>query len=322
MWSVRAGEKGRLFEQFKEKRVVAVGWLRDRDLSDLKADQIREMMIQEYPQEKPRRLQIWANELIKFIQVMKQGERVTTFDSRNRKYWVGEIVGDYKYDPKFEYHQTRPVNWTREIPREMLTTSTKNSLGAISTLFRVPEEAEKELLSLMDSKRAKKAEPVDREELEEEKLDVEAKAAEFIKDKIAELDAYEAQDLVAGLLRAMGYKTTVSLPGTDKGIDVEASPDGLFMKEPRIIVQVKHRKGQVSREEMSSFIGKVRAGMNGLYVSSGGFTKPAMEESNGAQYRVRLLDLDDLVELVTQYYDSFDSEARSLLPLSKIYWPL
>ncbi len=109
MWSVRAGEKGRLFEQFKEKHVVAVGWLGDRDLSDLKADQIREMMIQEYPQEKPRRLQIWANELVKFMQVMKQGERVTTFDSRNRKYWVGSIVGEYKYDPNFEYHQTRPV---------------------------------------------------------------------------------------------------------------------------------------------------------------------------------------------------------------------
>ncbi|MGI0079519.1 MAG: restriction endonuclease, partial [Nitrososphaerales archaeon] len=70
------------------------------------------------------------------------------------------------------------------------------------------------------------------------KLDMEAKAAEFIKDKIAELDAYEAQDLVAGLLRAMGYKTTVFIPGTDKGIDVESVARWSFHERTK-----NHRSG-------------------------------------------------------------------------------
>jgi restriction system protein len=253
---------------------------------------------------------------------MKQGDRVVTYDTQNRRYFIGSINGDYKYNTAFEYPHTRPVHWDGEVPRGSLTTPTKNSLGAISTLFKVPEEAEKEILELLGRKIGPRIEPINREELENEKEDKEGKAHELIKDKISELDPYQAQDLVAGLLRAMGYKTVVSPPGTDKGIDVWASPDGLFMKEPRIIAQVKHRKGQVSREEMSSFAGKIKEGMNGLYVSTGRFTKPALEEANGAQYQLQVLDFDSLVDLITQHYDSFDSDARSLIPLSRIYWPL
>ena len=63
---------------------------------------------------------------------------------------------------------------------------------------------------------------------------------------------------------------------------------------------------------MSSFIGKLKLGLNGLYVSTGGFTKSVVEEANGARYRLRMLDLDDLVDLITQHYDNFDSDARFL----------
>ncbi len=39
----------------------------------------------------------------------------------------------------------------------------------------------------------------------------------------------------------MGYKTTVSEVGPDRGKDIAASPDGLMLTEPRIIVEVKAR---------------------------------------------------------------------------------
>lgn len=34
------------------------------------------------------------------------------------------------------------------------------------------------------------------------------------------------------------------------------------------------------------------------------------------------MDLDRLVKFIIQYYDNFDNDARSLIPLTKIYWPL
>jgi predicted Mrr-cat superfamily restriction endonuclease len=43
------------------------------------------------------------------------------------------------------------------------------------------------------------------------------------------------QELVAGILRAMGYKTLVSPAGADRGKDIIASPDGFGFEPPRIV---------------------------------------------------------------------------------------
>jgi predicted Mrr-cat superfamily restriction endonuclease len=56
---------------------------------------------------------------------------------------------------------------------------------------------------------------------------------------IAALDPREVEHLVAGILRAMGFKTRVSPVGPDRGKDIVASPDGFGFKDPRIVVEVK-----------------------------------------------------------------------------------
>lgn len=53
--------------------------------------------------------------------------------------------------------------------------------------------------------------------------------------------------MVAGILRAMGYKTRISPPGSDRGKDVEASPDGLGLTD-MIIIASKDPKRDRERE--------------------------------------------------------------------------
>ena len=119
----------------------------------------------------------------------------------------------------------RTTTWEGEIPRDRLSISTRNTLGAISTLFEVNEEAAKDLLDSFKKPKkeeggeGKQEEEVQlKEEIKKEQLD---KSKEFIKDKISALDWEELQELVAGILRAMGYKTRISPPGSDRGKDVE-----------------------------------------------------------------------------------------------------
>jgi restriction system protein len=95
--------------------------------------------------------------------------------------------------------------------------------------------------------------------MEEEKEEVQQlgdeiidRSREFLKDRIQKLTWEEMQELVAGLLRAMGYRTRVSDPGPDRGRDVIASPDGLGLEDPRIHVEVKHRDGTMGVEKNSS----------------------------------------------------------------------
>src|SRR3546814_5074397 len=89
-----------------------------------------------------------------------------------------------------------------------------------------------------------------------------------MKDRGNELDWDDMQQLVAGILRAMGYKTQVSPPGSDRGKDIVASPDGFGFEHPRIVVEVKHRKGQMSSQEIRSFLGGRHKDDRGLYVRS------------------------------------------------------
>ncbi len=85
----------------------------------------------------------------------------------------------------------------------------------------------------------------------------------------------------------MAYKTRISPPGSDRGKDVEASSDGLGLKDPHIIVEVKHTEGTMCSQHLS-FIAALRPRHKGLYVSSGGFTKEARYEADRANNRVSL----------------------------------
>ena len=66
----------------------------------------------------------------------------------------------------------------------------------------------------------------------------------------------------------MGYRTTVSEGGPDRGVDVFASRDGLGLEEPRIFVEVKHRAKQMEAKDIRSFVGGRRKGDKSLYVST------------------------------------------------------
>ena len=148
------------------------------------------------------------------------------------------------------------------------------------------------------------------------------KAIEFIKDRVSRLSWDEMQNLVAGLLRAMGYKTRVSPTGPDRGKDIVASPDGLGFESPRIVVEVKHRSGAMGSNEIRSFLGGRHDADKGLYVSTGGFTKDALYEAERAKIPLALMDIDELVEAIVANYEAFDNETRQLLPLKRLYWPI
>jgi restriction system protein len=152
--------------------------------------------------------------------------------------------------------------------------------------------------------------------------DTEQRALGFLQDKLSKLDWDEMQELVAGVLRAMGYKTRISPAGPDRGRDIVASPDGFGFQPPRIVVEVKHRKGTMGAPEVRSFVGGLRQNDNGLYVSTGGFTREARYEADRTNQALTLMDADDLGKAIVEHYDRMDSEARALLPLKKIYWPV
>jgi len=328
-WMVQAGSGGYMFDQFADKNCVAIGWA---DLGDLthvqKREDLARLLAKAYPDDKKQAAGINVATIAKFRFVIKPDDRVTTYNPTTREYLVGRVEGDYEYRPDFEARMpnVRRVCWLGRISRDNLSQSSRNKLGAHVAIFQPGTEVEQEFDQLLagkpstglDEPKANDGEG----EIERIRREIVDKSHEFIKDRISSLDWEEMQELVAAVLRAMGYKTRVSPRGSDQGKDIVASPDGLGLAPPRIKVEIKHRpKQQMGSADLRSFLGGLRQNDRGLYVSTGGFSKEAVYEAERATIPLGLLTLDDLASLVAQHYENLDSDGRALIPLTRFYWP-
>jgi len=268
MWMIRSGRGSEHVEAFLEHGIVAISWSALGALSPAtKKDELLRQYAVSYPQD-------------------REGRR------------MGAVLSDYEWQPKpiEDLPHTRRLKWTHEVARDVLSTGTRNTLGAIQTLFKLSTDAAQDLTSHAQERgrvpavvpAARAAEPIAEDEEARSALVNESieKADDFIEDAISELDWQQVQDLVAGILRAMGYRTSVSEPGPDRGVDIRASP-----------------------------------GDKCLYVSTGGFTKDAYYEAEHAAVATTLITLPTLRRLLVDYYETLDTETRALVPLRRLYWP-
>ncbi len=329
MWMVRAGQGGYLIEEFVTRELIAIGWHKLGDLSTVTSqEEIRERYDCAYPNERPGRAAHAVSMIYKFRSTLEANQKVVTYDRQNRKYLIGRITSDYYYDTDeiaediSDYAHLRKVDWEDSVSRDVLSISSRNSLGGIQTLFSVNEEVSTELLSHLGEPTTPEDTEVDDNGLDQIKEDTRAQAHELIKDKLSRLSPDEMEDLAATILRAMGYKTRVMPKGRDRGVDVLASRDGLGLEEPRIKVQVKHRpETTMGAPDIRSFLGGLREGDTGLYISTGGFTQDARYEEDRSNVPLTLLGLDDLADLIVHHYEGFDIEGKRLMPLVRVYFP-
>lgn len=332
---VRAGRGGDNLEDFIKKGLVALGDTRLGKLDpSIKKDELLRLYAEKYPDEKEGSRAVWASQFLRFMVEIKISDEIVTFDREQRLYFVGVVTSGYEWAPTLvsDKPHIRRVQWTHQVPRDQLKVESRNSLGSIATLFKVGPDAAQDLRThALPIGSTKSDIPETTKDITDEDAVPEAvlreeigeKADEFIEDAINRLDWKQMQDLIAGILRAMGYRTTVAAPGADRGVDISASPDGLGLQEPRIFVEVKHRtQTPMSAEKIRAFLGGRKAGDRCLYVSTGSFSKEAKYEAERASVPTTLIDLQGVRQLLVEHYEKLDAETRALVPLRRIYWPL
>jgi restriction system protein len=180
MWMVRAGEGAVLIDRFKAENRIVIGW-EIGDLSNLHdATEVKKLLKDKLPERKAGQINIAASQISKFRFEFKIGDNIISYDPQNRVYSVGEIISDYFYDDKFfpenplEYCDSRKVKWLGEVKRDELSTSTKNTLGAISTIFEINPGATHEIFNALKGKK-----------IPEEAVETEDDELVILKDEIA-----------------------------------------------------------------------------------------------------------------------------------------
>ncbi len=149
---------------------------------------------------------------------------------------------------------------------------------------------------------------------------LEDQALEGIKEFIRKKNPYDFQDMVAALLRAMGYHTPFVAPkGKDGGIDVIAYVDPLGAQTPRIKVQVKHIPDYpIGAPEIRSLVGILNDGDIGLFFTSGTYSSAAKQAANMGKSYIRLIDGNEFIEMWQQFYDKMTDDEKNMLPLKHI----
>lgn len=323
IWGIHAGRTGDADALFLKKNCIAIGWTKVGDLTKLEADReaFKAKIAEVYPDKKPGAIPVDAGQLFRFIHEIKAGDLVVYPSKRDRQIRIGRIEGTYRYDPDTEpgYPHLRPAKWLRTVPRSQFTQGALYEIGSAMSLFLVKNYAD-EFRAALEGQISPP--PVTQDEsVAAVAEDIEETTRDFVLKRLAqEVKGHPFAEFVAHLLNTMGYRTRVSPEGPDGGIDIVAHKDELGFEPPIVKVQVKSSEGSVGDPVVSALYGKVGAGEYGLLVALGAFTSQARSFAK-SKSNLRLIDGEELVALIFQHYEQFDSRYKGLLPLRRVYVP-
>ena len=244
---------------FLKNDVIAIGWSDMGDLGNIDAnrDAFKEKYTQIYPDAKKGSIATGAGMLYRFCHEIQVGDYVVFPSKSNREVNIGVIESEYIYDSNQpEYVQTRKVKWLQHLPRMVFSQGALYEIGSAMSLFSVKNYAD-EFLSVLDKDFMKNYSSDSEDESVGATADdiIEGTKDFILKELSRQLKGYDLEGFVADLLRAMGYRTTISPQGGDSGIDITAYKDEL---PPRILVQVKSQDGDIKETTIQSLKGAMR----------------------------------------------------------------
>lgn len=306
---------------FLNSSVIALGWKAMGDLSLIKAEReaFKEKYKVAYPDCKPQSIPTSVGMLFRFVYEVQIGDYIVFPSKFNRMINIGVVEGEYTYvSSDSEYVQRRRVKWLKHLPRTAFSQGALYEVGSALSFFLIKNYAEEYLAAL--EKNGKKVEIAtdDAEEVEKTAEDIIESTKDYILKELSKnLKGYDLEDFVADLLRAMGYRATVSAHGGDSGIDITAYKDEL---PPRILVQVKSGDSDIKETTIQSLKGAMREGDYGLFITLANYTKNALAYLRNTPI-IRGINGTELVELILKYYDGLSDKYKQIIPLQKVYIP-
>lgn len=308
---------------FLHDSVIAIGWREMGDLTEIEPSReaFKARYIETNPDAKKGSIATCSGMLFRFLHEVQIGDYVVYPSKSDRQVNLGVVEGEYRFvESALHYVNQRKVKWLKHLPRTAFSQGALYEIGSALTLFAVKKYADEFQAALESS--GKKIAPPDAGEDESVGAtaeDIIEGTKDFIlKELSRQLKGHALEDFVADLLRAMGYRTTVSPHGGDSGIDITAYKDEL---PPRILVQVKSQDGAIKESTIQSLKGAMHEGDYGLFVTLSDYTKNAQKYLDNSPI-IRGINGTELVDLILKYYEDLSEKYRKMIPLKMVYIPV
>lgn len=335
LWLVRAGSGGEYETKFISESRVYVTWTGlKHDLRSPKGQpELRQVLADYYPDNKPKTIMNNASQLWPFAHSMNVGDWVVLPRKTAPVVCIGEIVGDYEFhragsDPFFH---SRKVKWlATDVPRANFSQDLLYSFGAFMTICRIARNDAEARVRAMAKNHWKPETNTDviashGVSLEGE-ADLDSDLAVIATDQLARLikakfKGHGLARLVGAILQAQGFEIHLSPPGPDGGVDILAAAGSLGFGELRIAVQVKSEDGAIdlaALKHLKGTMSDVKAN-RGMLVAWGGFKSSVEKERATSFFDVRLWNQNDIIEALLENYEKLDPEIRAELPLKQIW---
>lgn len=333
VWLIRAGSHGEFENKFLQEKRVYVTWdYLSENLLELKdREALAKVMTSIFPDSKPKAILNWVSQVWPFAHEIQKGDWVVLPLKAQRAIQIGEITGDYQFEPKGPnpYYHWRAVKWIGEaIPRDHFGKDLLNTFGAFLTICRVKSnnaEARLKAMQANDWKPEKAVDIVRSGESNEGKAD-DWDLEENARDRIANLimarfKGHGLTRLVEAILNAQGYTTWRSPEGADGGADILAGAGPLGFGTPRLVVEVKSEASPIDRPTVDKLLGAVNKfnAEEGLFVSWSGFKTNVQKELATSFFKVRLWTQKELLEALFAVYDKLDDAIAAEIPLKRIW---
>lgn len=331
LWVVRAGRHGEQEKTAVNERLVCHAWNELPDYSNLATkDELGVLYRKTFPQASEKQVMTNLGQVWRFAHELEKGDLVALPLKSESAFLFGRVTGDYEYRTVApNVMHTRGVEWLKTVPRSVLPRDILFSMNAALTVFTVNRnEAENRVRKILASAPGAAEEFEKEADLEiddvvaSEAVDLQETARdEILKFIQANFKEHDLARLVNSILVAQGYKTEMSPPGPDGGVDILAGSGALGFDQPRLCVQVKSGgspEGQKTFNELLGVVSKF-ASQQGLLVSWSGFTNPVKADARKDFFRIRLWDQGDIVDAILANYEHFDDEIKAELPLKRIW---
>lgn len=324
IWGIHAGKTGNADALFKQKSLVAIGWAKMGNLSLIPGNReaYKKRYELAYPDAKPGAIPTASGVSFRFVHEMKPGDLVVYPSKMDKQVHIGRITGAYEHDESQEpsYPQRRKVEWLKSVPRTRFSQGALYEIGSALSLFQVKNYAD-DFRAVIEGKSSPAPIPAtDDPTIAAVAEDIEETTRDFIIKRLSqEAKGLPLESFVVHLMQCMGYYARLTRKN-EPSVDVIAHKDRLGIEPPIIKIQVKSGDGTIQDKDVSALYGKLSAGEYGLFITLSTFS-PACKTFESGKPNLRLIDGDELVQLILDNYESFDSQHKGLLPLQKVYVP-